>query len=209
MSTHKSDHAEDLAFVRQIVDGDDSAAEEFVNRFSQRFHYIAFKRGVVPNDCQDVVQDATMTALEQMRRGMYRGDASLGNWLLKILCGKIIDYFRRQKRWRIDKTDDLGLELQSDRFPDLRNKDIELDIEMREVMERLPREMLLILLLKRNEGCTIEEIARMLDLTEGQVSGKLYRAQAMFCKYLVETSIKKKGERRKVRGLIPSTESEA
>ncbi|MDQ3012578.1 MAG: sigma-70 family RNA polymerase sigma factor, partial [Acidobacteriota bacterium] len=58
--------------------------------------------------------------------------------------------------------------------------DYELVACVRETLKTLPAQYRAILLLKRTEGYTLEEISQMLEMTLGQVSGKLYVAEEMF-----------------------------
>ena len=50
------------------------------------------------DDCADVAHETIATALDQLRRGMFRGDSSLKTWLVRILRGKVVDYWRRRGR---------------------------------------------------------------------------------------------------------------
>jgi hypothetical protein len=61
--------------------------------------------------------------------------------------------------------------------------DYELVVHVCETLMTLPKQHRVILLLKRTEGFTLEEISHMLEMTLAQVSGKLYAAEEMFrCK---------------------------
>lgn len=180
MSTLQPIHVEDLSLVASIVSGEEAAADEFALKFSERFEWIARRKGVPAQDCQDVAQEALLAALSQMQRGLFRGESKLGSWLEHILIGKINDYWRRQRGRSVLPMDEPG-ELHDfvETIPEPK-WDYELVIYVCETLMTLPRQHRVILLLKRTEGFTLEEISHMLEMTLAQVSGKLYAAEEMF-----------------------------
>lgn len=180
MSTLQPVHSEDLALVASIVSGNEAAADEFASKFSEKFEYLACRNGVPVQDCQDVAQEAMLAALSQMRRGVFRGESKLGSWLVQIVYGKVMDYWRKRKGVSVAALDEPG-ELHDfvERIPDPMSNN-ELVACVHETLKTLPRQHCVILLLKRTEGFTLEEISQMLEMTTGQVSGKLYAAEEMF-----------------------------
>ncbi|MBL8187878.1 MAG: sigma-70 family RNA polymerase sigma factor [Acidobacteria bacterium] len=180
MSTLQPVHVEDLSLVASIVSGEEAAADEFARKFSERFEWLARRKGVPAQDCQDVAQEAMLAALSQMQRGLFRGESKLGSWLEHILIGKISDYWRRQRSRAALPMDEPG-ELHDfvETIPEPIS-DYELVIHVCETLMTLPGQHRVILLLKRNQEFTLEEISHMLELTLAQVSGKLYAAEEMF-----------------------------
>jgi len=183
MSSLKSVQPEDLALAACIIGGDEIAEEEFAQRFSERCRYLARRAGIPRQDCQDVAQEAMLAALDQMRRGVFRGDGQLGHWLARIVRGKAIDYWRKQHLplgvavVPLDEPGEVHDAIEAITSP---MSDYELIACVHETLRTLPRQHRVILLLKRTEGFTLEEISRMLEMTTGQVSGKLYAAEEMF-----------------------------
>lgn len=183
MSTLQSFHPEDLALVACIVGGDEAAANLFARQFSERFEYLARRAGVPAQDCQDVAQEAMLAALTQMQRGLFRGESRLGHWLARIVHGKAMDYWRERHLplgavvVALDEPGELHDTVEAMPSP---MTDYELIACVHEALKTLSRQHRVILLLKRTEGFTLEEISRMLEMTTGQVSGKLYAAEGMF-----------------------------
>lgn len=180
MSTLQPIHSEDLALVTSVISGNEAAANEFASKFSEKFVYLAHRNGVPAQDCQDIAQEVMLAALSQMRRGVFRGESTLGSWLAQIVHGKVMDYWRKQKGVSVATLDEPG-ELHDfvERISDPMSNN-ELVACVHETLKTLPRQHCVILLLKRTEGFTLEEISRMLEMTMGQVSGKLYAAERMF-----------------------------
>ena len=183
-------HPEDMELVSRVVNSDEEAANQFGNIYFARFEYLAHKAGVSPQDCQDVAQDALLAAISQMRRGLFRGESRLGTWLEKIIQGKIAEYWRAKAHagrlvtdsslddpeMRIDSVEKL-------RLPAVNHETI---LTVRFVLLELPAHQRAILLLNRTEGYTLEEISRALDMTIGQVSKRLYKAEELFRRALRE-----------------------
>jgi len=180
MSTLQLVYVEDLSLVASIVSGEEAAADEFARKFSERFEWLARRRGVPAQDCQDVAQDALLAAFSQMQRGLFRGESKLGSWLEHILVGKINDYWRRQlgnSSQSMDEPGELHDFVETIQEPIV---DYELVVHVYETLMTLPGQHRVILLLKRAEEFTLEEISQMLEMTLAQVSGKLYVAEEMF-----------------------------
>lgn len=185
-----SSHPEDLELAARIVGGDEGAAEEFAREYTPRFRHLARRAGVPAQDCEDVAQEVFLAAFDQMQRGLYRGDSSLGVWLNSIVRGKIADYWRS----RSHEVSETGLRHidGDDREPGegslegyiTRVADPALVLSVREALEAMPTIYRAILLLQRSAGYTLAEIARALHLSIGQVSGRLYTSEEMFRRIL-------------------------
>jgi RNA polymerase sigma factor (sigma-70 family) len=183
MSAVQPIQPEDLALVTCIIAGDEGAEDQFARQFFERFIYLARRSGVPLRDCQDVAQEAMLAALDQIRRGVFRNEGQFGHWLARIVRGKAMDYWRKQHSPAgatvipLDEPGEVQDAIEAITSP---MSDYELIACVRETLQMLPRQHRVILLLKRTEGFTLEEISRMLEMTMGQVSGKLYAAEEMF-----------------------------
>lgn len=180
-------HPEDLALALRIVGGDEDAAEEFGRQYVERFAHLARRDGVPPQDCQDVAQEALLTALGQMQRGLFRGESALGTWLEKIISGKIAEYWRKHTRRGLLVT--IPEDAQADEAEAFgtvyeaalaRPAEGQVVVMVRETLRLMPARYRAVLLLKRTEGYTIEELSRAMEMTMGQVARRLYTAEEMF-----------------------------
>jgi RNA polymerase sigma-70 factor (ECF subfamily) len=183
-------HPDDLALVERIVGGDEEAAEAFGRQYQKRFAYLARRRGVPQQDCEDVAQEVYLAAIGQMRGDKFRGESGLGTWLDGIAQRKIADYWRSRARdgrfapiASPNQADDAtGSEEMTEAAPHQLKSEVEyhLVLQVREALERMPPPERALLLLKLLEGYTIEEISRATGLTVNQVSGRLFRAEERF-----------------------------
>jgi len=187
MSVLQPVHSEDLAMVACIVRGDEVAMDEFARKFSRRFEYLARCAGIPAQDCQDIAQEAMLAALDQIRRGVFRGEGPFGGWLARIVRGKAMDYWRERRGAAAVTLDEPGEANDILEAMPAPMSDYELIACVHETLRTLPRQHRVILLLKRTEGYTLQEISRMLEMTTNQVSGKLYVAEEMFRRSLRES----------------------
>src|SRR2546422_10595324 len=84
----------DLELAAGVASGDVSATEAFVEYFKPRLMTVARKRKVLWQDCEEVAQTALVTAIDELRRNLFLGEAKLASWLYRIVEGKIADYHR-------------------------------------------------------------------------------------------------------------------
>lgn len=197
MPTYQPIYADDLALVARIVEGDEDAAQEFYQTYTRKFESFARKRGVPCQDCQDVAHDALCDAFRQMRRQQFRGASKLSTWLVRILHGKIAEYFRHNPNAPVEPLDDQSwVEKHEKEFPQLPS-DPELEANVREILRQMPLQSRAILLLKHTDGWTLEQISQMMDIRLNQASGRLYSAEKMFHRFLFEGKSSTRKSRRK------------
>jgi RNA polymerase sigma-70 factor (ECF subfamily) len=182
-----SPEPEDGALSALVAGLDDDAVSALDRKYRPRFEHIAAKDGVPPADCADVAQDALVAAIGQIRRGLFRGESTLGTWLFTILKGKIADYRRTHRLVRASNREGSSdvpsqPDLASDSLSQVATQ--ELRLVVREALELLPPEHRLILLLNQQGGFTIDEIATYLDRSRGRVGALLADAKRMLRNHL-------------------------
>lgn len=123
------------------------------------------RAGVPARDCEDVVQDTLVAALDQRRRGLFRAECPAGAWLRIILRGKIVDYRRRMSR----SEQSFGTEARSIRFED--------SLHLRFQLLALPARQRSFFLLNAEAGLTIREIAASVGDPPGTVARVLADAK--------------------------------
>lgn len=121
---------------------------------------------------EDVVQESLCRVLRQWQS--YRGDASFGTWMLKIVVN--VDRDRRRRR---RDAEPIPLEEPVSRMapPSEQAALGELDDEIRRAIDQLPGRQREVTLLSFGEGLSASEIARVLDITEDNVHACLHVAR--------------------------------
>ncbi|MDP6107728.1 MAG: RNA polymerase sigma factor, partial [Candidatus Brocadiia bacterium] len=108
----------------------------------------------------DVVQEAVVEGYRQVRR--FRGEASLGTWLGRIVIRKAM---RASKQRNVAREVDV-----SEVAPDEAQR-----IAVREAVARLPSRLRAPVVLRFYEGLSGDEIAALLDSKPSTVWTRLYR----------------------------------
>lgn len=178
------DRHQEAELVSAVHAGDVLAEEVFVTTYGPRVEWIVRVSEVPLRDCKDVAQEVLIAAMSQIRRGLFRGDSSLGTWLGAIVRGKVIDY-KRSRAWACLPSGYEGCqevvlasEMQEDAF--VQRSELDRVLTVRQVLQRLPRRHRAVLILNKTAGFTITEIASRLGLPSGTVGRILAEAKAMF-----------------------------
>jgi RNA polymerase sigma-70 factor, ECF subfamily len=180
--------SDDAELVRRIVRHDHGAFEALMRRHNGKLFRIA--RAILrdDSDAEDALQDAYLDAYRRI--GGFRGDASVGTWLTRIVINHALMRLRRQKRDRIvvpfggrDSTE-----------PDQPEADVAdersesppsatLRAEIRKMLEHrideLPLAFRTVFIMREVEDLTVEETAACLSIPAATVRTRLFRARAL------------------------------
>ena len=179
---------DDAALIERLMAGEEEAATHFFLIFGRQFRYRIKGQRLLPQDREDLAQEAICKAVDQLLRHQYRGESSLATWLGHVIRGTLVDHFRRtRKDLRLEgfeAREESGSETTSSQLegsPILSYQESREELmTVGEILAKISPSHRQILLLKHLEGRTIREIALLLGMTEGQVSSKLYAAQVRF-----------------------------
>jgi RNA polymerase sigma factor (sigma-70 family) len=134
------------------------------------------------------VQDVLLVAIREIRSGRFRRDSSIITWLDGILKNKIKDFWRAQNRRRsmFISLEPIAVAQISQR-PAMRSPSRwDQDIDIRSILEKMPSELRIILLLNETEGLTVEEISKKLKKRPGTVGRKLAEAKRIFRERMID-----------------------
>jgi RNA polymerase sigma factor (sigma-70 family) len=183
--------ADELALLREIATGvrEVSILED---RYKPRLLWFARVMGVPGDDSADLVQDVFLVAIREIRCGRFRHESSVITWLDGILKNKIKDFWRAQDRRRsifisLEPVAANGRSVE--KFVTHSPARWDANIDVRAVLERMPGELRVILLLNETEGLTVDEISRKLKKRPGTVGRKLAEARRIFRDRLIEARL--------------------
>lgn len=131
-------------------------------------------------DAEDVLQEAFVSAFKSLDH--YRGDATFGAWLKRIVVNKSINVIKKRKENVIPQDDEFDVpdeDVPADYKP-------ELSVErVRQCMEMLPDGYRSVLSLYLLEGYDHEEIAGIMGITESTSKSQLNRAKRKLKELLI------------------------
>lgn len=172
--------------VRRVRDGDSDAYRLLVERHQARVHRLVGRLlGPDHGDVDDVVQEAFVKAFFSL--GKFREDSAFGTWVTRIAINCARDEFRKQSRQvplDADPSEEAVLGLRSvlseeeppEREDDAGGRESVSRVVARTVA-RLPERFRVVVTLKDMEGCSYEEVGRILDCSLGTVKSRHARGR--------------------------------
>lgn len=162
--------------MEALREGDLAAAAELYDRYASNVRGMAHRLLGADTELDDIVQDVFVAAITSVHR--LRDPSMLKSWLLGITVGKVKG--RLRARWRRRWLSFLP----HDELPDHPAVESETaaDVtrEIKSLLDQLPPEERLALLLHRLEGLSLEEAAQATGLTVSTFKRRLTRAEDKF-----------------------------
>ena len=182
---------EELEIIVKVRSGDADAFEALVLEHQNKVYSLALRMVGNEEDARDMAQEAFIRAFNSL--GSFRGESKFSVWLYRLTSNICIDFLRgRAKRrmvslsWEDEDGDEGELEIPDERFsPEAGLERSELREAVRRGLEQLTPEYREILLLREINGLSYDEIGRALNLEEGTVKSRIFRARKKLCEILV------------------------
>lgn len=173
----------DNEVVRRVLDGDAALFELLMRRHNQRVYRAV--RSILREDgeCEDVMQDAYVSAYEHLAQ--YEGRAKFSTWLTRIAVNEALK--RLAARGKIDSLDSaqegedepmpvLASDLPTPEANASRSEAARL---LEEAILTLPQPYRTVLVLRDVEEMSTADTAESLSLTESNVKVRLHRAHEL------------------------------
>lgn len=175
--------------AQQLLEGDDSAFEEFVNRMRKRLFNYAMLMCGHPDDAEEVTQEALLKAFENFHQ--LRDPNSVRAWIFRIARNECLmkrrkSIFAPAEEISLDEplpgVEDDGGQLRLE-IADwtLAPEDEVFRKELREILkdaiQKLPPTYRSVFLLREVEGLSTRETAEVLGVSEEVVKTRLHRAR--------------------------------
>ena len=162
-------HRTDAELLAAHVAGDRYAFEELFHRHHRQMYRLAQFTSHNPDDADDALQDAMLSAHRTART--FRNDAAVSSWLYRIVVNACLDRLRRNKsRPTTPLLDDTGHV--GDPMPR-----VDTAIVVERALMRLPVEQRAAVVAVDMQGYSVAETARMLGVAEGTVKSRCSRAR--------------------------------
>jgi RNA polymerase sigma factor (sigma-70 family) len=183
-----SDRSPDLIFIKQVLDGDESAARTLQACYSARLKASLCKRGASRTEAEDLLADLWADCFGSSGEPLllkYEGRCPLSSWLITVVTNRLID-FKRREAFRRELPCEKSVKCQAnDLQPSgyflARQLDNTLVALLRQAIlnafAAVPQEMLLMLRLVHIYEITQREIGQMWNWHESKVSRTLESAR--------------------------------
>ena len=160
--------------IKRALDNDRDAQFDLYKKYNGAIYDVALRMTRNSVIDEDVLQEAFLNAFESL--SYYRGDASFGSWLKRIVINKAISISRKESRFEMSDT---GTDFdQVDNAPnEQRNYNVEL---VKEAINNLPDGFRTVLSLYLLEGYDHREISEILNISESTSKTQYKRAKDKF-----------------------------
>ena len=176
--------SDDATLVARTLAGDQSAYAGLVGRYESEIFHLALRYLRQREDAEDVTQDAFVRAYRALAQ--YDPTRPFGAWMYAITARLCIDFHRRrrlktvsltrpeegtageEREWELpDPTE--GPEMQAERGDEA--------VRLEALVDRLPPDYRLAILLRHAYDLSYEEIAEATDAPLGTVKARIHRAR--------------------------------
>ena len=182
------------ALVAELRRTDTGAAETLVGAYGDRVYRLAIRITGNASDAEEVVQDAFSSVLKNI--GTFRGDASLGSWIYRIVANAAYQNVRRRRHRR----DEICLE---DVLPSFQEDgrhagpisdwsariddpavQAELRVALNAAIDDLPPAYRVAIVLRDVQGSSMREVADALKISVANAKSRVHRGRLFLRKRL-------------------------
>lgn len=185
---------DESVLVTEAKAGSYEAFEELVNRYEKKIYRLGLNLTGNPEDAEDMLQETFLKAFEHLPT--FREDSRFYTWIVRIAINQGLMKLRKRrssKEVQLDEpsNDDGGVMPRE--FADWRPNPeqelqrAELETILQDAARALPLTFRTVFFLRDVEGLSTEETAEMLNLSEGAVKARLFRARLRLREELSKT----------------------
>lgn len=183
---------EEQRIIGQVLSGDTDAFELLVLDQSKIVYNLALRMVGNEEDAADISQEAFLKAYTNL--SAFRGDSKFSSWLYKLTTNLCLDFIRKRNRHQTvplvyddEEGGEVTVEIPDESFsPETEVERRELQAYVREGLSELSPLHREILLLREIGGMSYGEIGEQLQLEEGTVKSRIFRARKKLCEIILK-----------------------
>lgn len=178
--------------IRALRRRDEDAFSELVRVYQHKVFNVVYRIVGSKEEAEDVAQEVFVAVFKHI--DSFRGDSKLSTWIYRIAANRAknrIKYLARRSHKKHQDIDDTpGSKVNSNPVgggmfrPDERALGNELHEIIKEGLASLSEEHRTVIVLRDVEDMTYQEIAEVLEVAEGTVKSRLYRARVTLKEYV-------------------------
>ncbi|MCE1168140.1 MAG: RNA polymerase sigma factor [Sphingobacteriia bacterium] len=183
---------EEQDLIKACLKGDSKALESFYDRYAPMLLGTCMRYIPVRVDAEDLLQEALIKIMSNLRGFDFRGKGSIEAWMKRIIVNLSLNFLRNKttKNIFVYVGEESLLDLNETRETELDTTDLSIE-EIYQLIGALPVGYRTILNLYVFEKYSHQEIATMLGCTEGNSKSQLLRARALLKKQIKELRTQK------------------
>ncbi|MBN2134583.1 MAG: RNA polymerase sigma factor [Acidobacteria bacterium] len=167
----------DENLCRSICKGNRYAFEVLIQRWEKPIFNLAYRYLLNREAAEDCTQEIFIKLFNKLQKFNY--DSSFKTWLYRVATNTVIDYQRKQLRYREVSTDDFvmeGLRTDSEESVEDKMENINRINAVQSAIKKLPKIQKHVLILKEFSGMTFDEISESTGIPISTVKSRLYTA---------------------------------
>ncbi len=177
-----TEHSEEQ-LLETAIHYDEAALSELYDRYEAKIYSYIYRRTGEQTLAEDLTAQVFLKMLEAIRN-RRAWHSSFSGWLYRIAHNLVIDYYRQRGHQVQVSLDDAPFLPDADQNP-VQATEMKLDAErLRAAISRLTGEQAEVVSLRFLEGYSINEVAEMMNKTEGSIKALQYRAVATLRQFL-------------------------
>jgi RNA polymerase sigma-70 factor (ECF subfamily) len=167
--------------INRCKSGDRNAHYALYRQYSRAMYNVGFRITGNADDADDVLQEAFISAFKNLAH--YRGDASFGAWLKRIVVNKAINALQKRKHETLP--DDDRWDLPEPEAAGEYREELTID-RVKHAIAQLPDGYRTVLSLYLIEGYDHQEIAEIMAISESTSKSQLNRAKNKLREFLTQ-----------------------
>ncbi|MDC1188201.1 sigma-70 family RNA polymerase sigma factor [Flavobacteriales bacterium] len=187
----------DKELVRIYIKGDEIALQELVNRHRSRIY--SYILATIKNKAlaEDFFQDTFIKVIQTLKGGKYNEEGKFLPWVMRISHNLMIDYFRKEKRFRKVSGKSRDNE-EYDVFSTIGYEELNMEerlikaqvkTDVKELIERLPDEQKEVVLLRHYYDMSFKEISDITNVSINTALGRMRYALINLRKLVEEKGV--------------------
>ena len=183
------DTNQEIELIQEILDGNADKFRVIADGYGEQLFRVAMGYMHSGEEAEDIVQESLIKAYNSL--GSFKGESRLSTWLYRITVNTCINELeKRKRRWLFGSGGAKNEEIteifgsSSQGSPEQQLIDKETTIKVRKAIDNLPQKQKSAFILQRYQDLSQQEIAQIMDTTEGAVEQLLQRAKSNLKKAL-------------------------
>jgi RNA polymerase sigma-70 factor (ECF subfamily) len=181
----------DWSLVQRVQAGDVRAFDQLINKYKERLFAIVYNLTSNREDASDLTQEAFIKAFRSI--GHFKGQSSFFTWLYRIAVNAALTHLKRSRLRRFFSFETLDQEVSQSELMEVLTEKMhsdkstiinELQEKLNEALQRLSLKHRTVVVLFEIEGLSHQEIAQVMNCSEGTVRSRLHYAKQQLQSYL-------------------------
>jgi RNA polymerase sigma-70 factor (ECF subfamily) len=178
---------EDEYLIINAANGDRYSFEEIIKRYQKKVINLIYSFVNDTNEVEDIAQEIFLKIWKYAHD--FKGQSKFSTWLYRIAVNSCLNYKKQKKveSESVEKNENmLGINVNGNSIsPEALIEKRELEVIIKEAIEKLPHRQRMALILSRFEGYSYKKIAEIMEVSLSSVETLLYRAKTNLGKILL------------------------